>query len=340
MSSVIIYHVTGKCNASCPYCHCSNTITGNTYDELSIDEIDKISMNMKKTKLMIITGGEPFLREDIYKILKLFAEKSGISNFVITTNGILSGKIIKTVEKVINDLKINLIISFSFDGPGEHHDEIKGLDKAYENMLKSFYAVKNSGSRRIKAAISVMYTRKNQEYIKWSLKEILEKMNPYSLSITFPRGNIPQESEKEELDMQQYESLCRTVRKYNNLSAVLGLSNLSIFKWFGNIIDAEKRRIIIGLYKREKIRYLKCCAGASVTVITPDGKVMPCELKSDIAGDLRKTDYKILPILNSVDMKRIRKSIYSSKCICTHECFLGPSLLTDCRRWLRFGIKK
>ena len=75
----IVYFVTSRCNLSCAFClNKKNQDNADSRKELSLDELDKFLTNTGKIRVLSITGGEPFLREDIADIVKLFKKKSGI----------------------------------------------------------------------------------------------------------------------------------------------------------------------------------------------------------------------------------------------------------------------
>ena len=62
----LIHFVTQRCNARCPYCFVDFK---SEKDELSIEKIEKIALSSGKTlRNVALTGGEPFIREDLTEI--------------------------------------------------------------------------------------------------------------------------------------------------------------------------------------------------------------------------------------------------------------------------------
>ncbi|MFX0091630.1 MAG: GTP 3',8-cyclase MoaA [Candidatus Hodarchaeota archaeon] len=79
--------VTDKCNLTCLYCHREGHTSNK--NNLSLEMIQKsveICANYG-IKYVKITGGEPLIRSDILKIVKIIAETPGIEEVSMTTNG-------------------------------------------------------------------------------------------------------------------------------------------------------------------------------------------------------------------------------------------------------------
>ena len=66
-----ILFVTNQCNAKCPHCfYWENLGKNNTI--LTLSEIDKFSKTMRPLYHINLTGGEPFLRDDLSEIISKF----------------------------------------------------------------------------------------------------------------------------------------------------------------------------------------------------------------------------------------------------------------------------
>lgn len=325
--SIVIFHTTNKCNASCGYCLMYKRRNKEIYEELNIYEIEQLSRKLKNVKLMIMTGGEPFLNDNLFDSLKLFAINSRINNFVITTNGICTNKIEEFIGKLNEEpLGIKLLVSFTIDGPEERHNKEKGTPDAFKRLLASYNIIKSNQNSNLKPGVSVTYSKDNQGCIDWTLDFIQRELEPYTISITIPRGDIEDKSAANQLDMDKYLEVCARIRKYNNFNAIFSFQNINFLTGLSDIMDKAKRLAIYAIYNKIPIPKIRCYAGSLVIVILPDGRIYPCELRSEIIGDLRNVNYDYSSIIKSKESLHIRKRIYKDKCICTHECFLGPSL--------------
>ena len=71
---------------------CSIVSSNKEYKEVSLDDIRKIVKNLVKigAGVVLLTGGEPFLREDLPEIVRIFTE-SGL-NVRLQTAGLITKK--------------------------------------------------------------------------------------------------------------------------------------------------------------------------------------------------------------------------------------------------------
>src|SRR5436305_13221628 len=78
----LVYFITDACNAKCKHCLLADGAHPNwekpslalTKQQLSLEEIDKVSASLGKGSLMFLlpTGGEPVLPQDIGEVIKIF----------------------------------------------------------------------------------------------------------------------------------------------------------------------------------------------------------------------------------------------------------------------------
>ena len=88
--------VTYRCNAKCTMCN-RYKVPSKKEDEISIETIKKLPQ-MYFTN---ITGGEPFIREDLKDIVRELYKKS--ERIVISTNGFFTDRIIKLLEEISDE---------------------------------------------------------------------------------------------------------------------------------------------------------------------------------------------------------------------------------------------
>ena len=63
------HFVTSVCNARCA--HCFYPINAGK-NELTLEEIEKLTRTLPPIRLLLIGGGEPFLRRDLPEIIRLY----------------------------------------------------------------------------------------------------------------------------------------------------------------------------------------------------------------------------------------------------------------------------
>ena len=91
----IYFAVTRKCNMSCKFCTMDSGPDVSTENDLTISEIKEIlipqivKLNPNK---IVVTGGEPLIRNDIEDILKILADSFETRKIILQTNGLLLNK--------------------------------------------------------------------------------------------------------------------------------------------------------------------------------------------------------------------------------------------------------
>ena len=120
--------VTYRCNARCTMCN-RYKCPSKPEEEISLETIRKLP----KMYFTNITGGEPFIREDLPDIVRELYKKS--DRIVISTNGFFTDRIIKLCEEFPN-----VGIRISIEGLEETNNKIRGLDdgfnKGYSTLKK------------------------------------------------------------------------------------------------------------------------------------------------------------------------------------------------------------
>ena len=97
------YYVTARCNLRCEQC---NVIYANAdQEECTIDQIEGIARNLARigTSMVLLTGGEPFMRRDLPEIAETFI-KHGVHPR-LQTNGFASeDQLRKMADAGCNDI--------------------------------------------------------------------------------------------------------------------------------------------------------------------------------------------------------------------------------------------
>ncbi len=94
--------VTDRCNLKCLYCVTSNDIQYLPKEKIlsfeEICEVVKIATEYGIDKIRL-TGGEPLVRHDIVKLVKMISENKNVKDLSLTTNGILLEKFAKPLAE-------------------------------------------------------------------------------------------------------------------------------------------------------------------------------------------------------------------------------------------------
>ncbi|RLB67372.1 MAG: hypothetical protein DRH08_03810, partial [Deltaproteobacteria bacterium] len=138
----ISLEITHRCICRC--CMCNIWQIPNDVPDLQLSEWTDLlsSPELGGLREIDITGGEPFLRKDLGDLLNwICAAKPrlfpGLRTVSITTNGLLTQRIMEVVSQVVplmRDCEIDLVIVCGMDAVGEQHDQIRNYKGAWKKL--------------------------------------------------------------------------------------------------------------------------------------------------------------------------------------------------------------
>lgn len=138
---ILAWEVTRRCNLSCAHCRASAE-AGPYPDELTTDEcfamVDEVASFAKP--LLILSGGEPLLREDIFEIASHATERG--LRVVLATNGVLLDR---ATARYLLDAGVKRV-SLSVDGScAATHDRLRGVPGAFDKVMAAIESCKAEG---------------------------------------------------------------------------------------------------------------------------------------------------------------------------------------------------
>jgi len=145
----IHWSVTGRCNLNCR--HCYMEAPGKRYSDMCAAEVSRVIKQFARANVLrvSITGGEPFVREDLFSIIQQLLDCRVLVH-QIYSNGLL------VTDRVLQKIKaMGLSPSFhlSFDGCGAH-DRMRGTKGTEKPVLEAIERIRAAGLR-VNVATSV-----------------------------------------------------------------------------------------------------------------------------------------------------------------------------------------
>lgn len=179
----VLWEITNKCNYHCLYCifsadnHC-NDLELNTQDCKRVID-DLVSHHYKYLK---ITGGEPFLRKDIFEILGYAVNRK--MSIDISTNASL---ITKEKAKLLRKLNLKMV-HVSLDG---HNNEIQEFLRGVNTFRPTINGIKCLVDEDIYVRIGSVINKKNQNNLE-DIVKVCEKLKVSEIifSIMEPVGRM------------------------------------------------------------------------------------------------------------------------------------------------------
>jgi MoaA/NifB/PqqE/SkfB family radical SAM enzyme len=227
-----------------------------------------------------LTGGEPFLRSDLDALLHGICDLQPtyfpeLQTLAITTNGILTDRILELTEKNIKPLKnlgIDLVLACGMDAIGDLHDRIRGFPGAWEKLQKTLLGLYQLRNRYPNLVLGIKTT-----VLPCNVSE-LDRLADYAdqnnlFTITSPRIITPNRfgnsDLEEELEFSQADRE-EMIRFYETPR----------FAWSGH------RMALLEYLKTGKITK-PCSAGFNTLFIRHTGEVFPCPVLSVPLGNIK-----------------------------------------------------
>lgn len=298
----ISWNTTYRCNLRCSHCYLdTNALTKQSANELStregfklIDQMAELNPNL----LLILTGGEPLLRKDIYDLAS-YASQKGMM-IVLGTNGNLID------DDVAKRLKQSGVtgIGISLDSiVPERHDKFRGISRAWDDTLNGIEACRRQG---IEFQIQTTVTKENfheiANIIEFSYNLGARVFNLFFLVCT-GKGQ-----ELTDITPQQYDQALHqlyTIQKNYQGKMMVGAKCAPHYRRI--VYEHDTTSPLIRTYAGG------CPAATHYCRITPEGDVTPCPYMPNVSGNVREKSFVEI-WENTPDFQTLRNTDLNGRC--------------------------
>ena len=317
----LIFFVTRRCDLRCRTCFYAAEIDRPPLvdeTELTLAEIDRVAANLSRLDSLLISGGEPFLREDLAEICAIFHRRCRIAAIHLPSNGQTPERIRDRSAEILGRLPgVHLTLSLPLDGLEAAHDRIKGLAGSFRNTVETVRCLSPLRKKfpAFQVYVITVVSRENlpgilslAEWVKRHLE--VDGHGPSPL-----RGRPRDPGLRPPLAEEWLELAAGLLPYHRHYLERSGRSRLRAVLAFNRV------RYLYSLYGRVLAGGtlpFRCPAGERIAVLEPDGGVRRCELMPRI-GNVRASDLDLLRVLHG---PRAAQSRPSRSCACTHACFL------------------
>lgn len=284
---LIAWELTNACNLACIHCRAS-AIKDPAPDELSTAEAKHFVDELVEYKpIIILTGGEPLLRADVYDIAK-YASGHGL-RVVLATNGTL---LTPYIVKHLKDVGIQRV-SISIDGSTKDtHDTFRGEPGAFESALRGIDILKNEG---LSFQINTTITKRNLSEIP-NIYDLAIELGASALHIFLlvPTGR-GEEIESEEIPPQEYERVLNWFYDKSKNSPIQLKATCAphYFRIMRQRAKAEGIKITRETHGFEAMTK-GCLGGSGFCFVSSTGNVHPCGYLPALAGNIRQKPFKMI----------------------------------------------
>lgn len=296
------WHLTERCNLRCRHCY----QTGADSKELSIYQIratitEATSMIGDWEKLYgvtinrscNITGGEPFLRDNLFIILEELS-RHGFALFLLSNGTLIDRQ--RAAELATVGVKG---VQISIEGPEKVHDYLRGR----ESYRRAVLGAQNLLEAGLPVTFNVTLSRVNAAYLNEMIETAAKLgIQRVGFSRLVPTGQGAELRDRM-LTLSELENL------YTQISH-LKISGLAIVT--GDPIHWQINRPAPSI--SSDTPYGGCAAGVSGLTLLPDGTILPCRRLNIPLGNVRTDSLREIWATSDV-LNRLRtKELYGGKC--------------------------
>jgi Fe-coproporphyrin III synthase len=315
----ISFLLTYRCNLRCKMCNIWQKAPAK---ELSLEEIDRFFRVSNRFSWVGITGGEPFLREDIGEVIKvILGNCPELSAIHFATNGTMSERIIDVVKEALRYTqgRTALLFTLSIDGPPDLHDKIRGQEGAWAKCMATFKRLKEI--RTIKTRLGITLAHHN-------LKEfpgLFASLKDSEPSLRF-----------DDITINMFH---RSSFYYGN-DAMPALDPSGAIEAIDTILKMDKDRFTVNNFLRRKYlalykRYIKnnkcplrCQALSATCILDPYGNIYPCGVYEKRIAHIHECDYDLKMLWAEPRIREISAQCSRSMC---------PSCWSPCDAYSAIG---
>ncbi len=276
----LAFEITPRCNLNCV--HCRTNASMNLQEKLNYDEIvriiDEIAGEFKP--VVVLTGGEPLLREDVFDIAE-HVRKKGM-RVGLATNGTLVDE--DNVEKIKEHFDV---ASLSIDGSDASiHDNFRGVKGAFDATIKAAGLFKDIGLSFI---VNSSFTKRNQHDIENTYK-LAKKIgaSAWYMFMIVPTGR-GEEISDELISKEDYKKILKWHFHLELKEKDIFIRPTCAPEYYA-LCDMEAKKEKVN-FKRRNLKFSTggakgCIAGQKIAFIGYDGETKPCSYFLRSAGNV------------------------------------------------------
>lgn len=284
---------TYRCPMRCQMCNIWKNPTDKK-EEISAADLEMLP----DFKFVNITGGEPFVREDLDEIVEVMFRKS--PRIVISTSAWYDDRILRLAEKFPN-----IGIRVSIEGMREVNDQLRGRDGGFEKGVRTLHSLKEMGVKDIGFGITVS-NHNSSDMLK--LYDLAKELDMEFATAAFHNSFYFHKydnriTNKEEVSANFLRLMENQMKEKHPKSWFRAYFNMGLI----NYVNGGKR-------------LLPCEAGTVNFFIDPWGEVLPCNGMEESVwfksmGNIR-SGKTFEEIWNSPEAEEVRRNVASCKKNC------------------------
>lgn len=303
--------VTYRCNAKCHMCNTWQypTERGKEIKAGTLEKLPELSF-------CNVTGGEPFLREDLDEIVAVLKKKA--KRVVISTNGFYTERVLAVAKK-----NPDIGVRISIEGLPAANDELRGLKDGFDHGLRTLLELRRMGLKDIGFGITVSDRNARDMIELYSLAE--------SMGLEFATAAVHNSNYFHKFD-NRITKQKEVLECFEELIGEL-LRSKKAKSWFRAYFNYGLMNYIKG-----GPRLLPCEAGSENFFVDPSGEVFPCNgledsLWNGSMGNLKEQSFD--EIWNGERAKKVREMVKK----CPKNCWMIGTAAPVMKKYIRVPMK-
>jgi radical SAM protein with 4Fe4S-binding SPASM domain len=270
---VLSWNITRKCNLKCSHCYI-NATTKELKNELTTFEAKNLINQISEVSrpLLILSGGEPLLRSDVFELIK-YGVLKGLKMGLGSNGSLIDSNVAYNLKKAGIST-----VSISLDSCKPMlHDQFRAVAGSWEKAVNAIQVLRENN---VLVQVNTTVTQQNYEEIDdiMTLTENLGVEN-FHLFFLVPTGRGTKMSD---ITPKKYEEMIKTTfAKTSNHNLNVRPSCAPQFMRIARNQGLDMRQWIRG-----------CIAGLYYCRIYPDGEITPCPYLPIKLGNIREKSFK------------------------------------------------
>lgn len=283
---LVAWEVTRSCNLACVHCRASS-LNRAYHNELSarecLDFLDEIETFA--SPIIILTGGEPLLRPDIFEIAAYGSQKG--FRMTMAVNGTLLTPDI--VQKML-DARIQRI-SVSIDGAtGASHDAFRQVEGAFDRAVRGLTDARQAN---LEFQINTTITQQNLHELQ-AIQELAIRLGAvaHHIFLLVPMGRGKDLSEQS-IDAEQYEQVLHWFYEQKDRTPLQLKATCAphYYRILRQRAKSEGREVSFQTFGLDAVTR-GCLGGVGFAFVSHVGQVQPCGYLELDCGNIRKQRFR------------------------------------------------
>ncbi|MFQ5863112.1 MAG: radical SAM protein [Candidatus Brocadiales bacterium] len=321
MPALCTFLITWRCELKCSMCSIPER---EDKREMDTTQIKAVFDQLHTLDVVRITGGEPFVRDDLGEVVRHVMKVSDPSTIMINTNGIQAQKIVEFARGVGSP---RFHFRVSLDGVGGRHDEMRCLKGAFDKAYSVLEELVRLRERKgIALGVNLTITSNNIDQIEpmqrmcrdlgVDLQYQLARDDRYLLEPHLDT-EMGRRDEFSFLDPFSPEDINRILDGISKDTRSFNLREGLVKKFFN---EGLRNRL---LYNK-KVPNTRCVALTSHIRILPTGEIPICIHSNTIVGNLTKQGFH--EIWFGKEIERHRETVRNCPG-CWMPCEVAPNAI-------------